>query len=316
MEGNFSKFEEKNVTFFNFSSKASDLSLLAGHLWSWATVQILLLSAGIFNNVLILFSVVRHREIRSFLNVLFANFAVACLAYDLCVEVVHVATTLLEFYSWLPVMDWYRYYLYVNTLFSLSINLSICSVCVNRFIAVLYPEHYIRSRTIKSVVKCVIIPCWTLSLLGCLLAAVLEGAVSVTFTFSLNICGSKNVNSRIAASILDNIFLFLPTALMALCFFNIAVKTYLATPRTHPLPQLSFSRRLKMENENAIVKRHAKHSRSVLACVLTWIAVTYPPALLCWRERSLAHGSTTQSITQLWMTVLRPLGTVLYPVKL
>ena len=284
------------------------------NLWSWATVQLLLATLSIFLNSLVIHVVSTQSEVRSFLNVLLANLAVACVGLNVFATIVNAVSNIIDFYSVIPVLAWYRYYVHVHTFFNLAINLSICSLGFNCFVAVMYPDYYDRSRSPLVLVK-VIAPIWIFAFFGGLLSGLVEQSTWVASTFPLDPCRRTELGVRVIASVLDTAFMMAPTALMVVCFFNIGVKLYLTTPKIHPFAEHSFPRRLQLENDSAIAKRHVKHSRSVFACVLTWVAVTFPPALLCWRSRNrLNNVDPMEGYFQLWITVLRPLGTVLYPV--
>ncbi|OQV17392.1 hypothetical protein BV898_08497 [Hypsibius exemplaris] len=282
------------------------------YIWLWAIFQFLLASAGIFLNGLVLVVTISDSEIRSFFNILLANLALACLGSNLFVTLVHVIATLLDFYILAEIKSWYQFYMHINTFFHLTINVSVCSLCVNRLVAVLYPEYYSAATRSRISLFKVIAPIWTCAMLGSLAAGFAQMDVPMSFTLPLNPCRHRPVPVKAVSTFLDTIFMMAPTVIITLCFFNIGVKLYLVTPKVYPHLQRSFPRRLQCENESALKKRHVKNSRSMFACAVTWVLVTYPPTLLCWRAQRY-HDSPSDMV-QLWMTVLKPIGTILYPI--
>ena len=299
------RVHSSNYSGYNTSKGPSvvDLRRFLPEVWTWACIQLTIAVVGTIANGLVVTAICRFRELWHKINLLLLSLAVSSLVSN--VFTIPTAALVLvssRFYVTSIPANWCRYFTYVQHSTSFVTTLSVCSISINRFVAVLFPFSYRRLST-RHAVAIFSLPCWILPyVVGIFALTEVTGKYAGLPPFGF--CSSTGTHGFLVVAL----FVYIPTAIMVACYCAVFIKLFVV-------------RRTMVTTENSRKEQKwlLRRRRSCLAMFMCFMVFccTYYPA-------TIHYAISPQSLRNdpvlfLWLrslfytaTIVNPVGSIRY----
>ena len=241
-----------------------------GPLWIWAGTLLAMNVIGAANNFLVILSVWRFRVLRTTPNILLVNMSIMSLIFSLVtgpIILFHVLTRSLYDTPKIP-NNFCRYFNYFQhgTVFNLA--LAICALSIKRCIAVVFPQFY-RRISLKTALLFFALPPWLIPwFFGLFGVTEFAGRYAALPPFGYCVPAST-----LLIMLIQTFFVYVPTAIMTLCYCAIVLKLMFLGKRTGP-PNVT------MAPTRLLIRKRAMASRKIFSCFVMFVCAYYPTSVL------------------------------------
>ncbi|GAU91731.1 hypothetical protein RvY_03934 [Ramazzottius varieornatus] len=275
----------------------AELERFLPEVWMWVSSQLIITLFGTIANGLVVTAICRFKEVWHKFNLLLLSLATSSLLFNTFTIPTAALVLISRSYTSVIPVTWCRYFTYVQHSSSFVTTLSVCSISINRFVAVLFPVFYRKLYT-RYTVAIFALPCWILPyVVGIFAMMEITGKYVALPPFGF--CSSTGIHGFLVVTL----FVYIPTALMGTCYCAIFVKLFVSRRTT-----------VNAENSRKELKWILRRRRTSLAMFLSFLVFccTYYPTTIHYAISP--QSSRNDPALFLWLRSLFYTATKLNPI--